>query len=223
MINFEKTFAKIYSKQLFKRFRLFDAFRFSVINITFNYENVFFEKSIETNETINFFEIKISEKESILTFDVNKHWNKKYHVKIIQFLKKHVALFKFKFEKFKNDIKMFIFFKNEFDIINLKQTLYFMSTRNKRIMNEMLNSFFEKKTNTENFFKNRFVDIVFRFRDIKERKIKNNHKFKTHQYKIIFRRIFFFETRHHIFFVKKFRNIFIHKFNEKKILAKNRI
>ena len=73
MINFEKTFAKIYSRQLFERFRSFDAFRSSVISIAFNYENVFFEKSIETNETINFFEIKISEKRSTLTSNVSKH------------------------------------------------------------------------------------------------------------------------------------------------------
>ena len=62
MINFEKTFAKIYSKQFFKQFRHFKTFKSSVINIIFNYENVFFEKSIETNEMINFFELKNSKK-----------------------------------------------------------------------------------------------------------------------------------------------------------------
>ena len=87
MINFEKAFAKIYSEQFFERFWHFETFKFFVINIIFNYENVFFEKSIEANEMINFFELKSSEEESTLTFDVNKHWDEKYHVKIIQFLK----------------------------------------------------------------------------------------------------------------------------------------
>ena len=145
MINFGKASAKIYSEQFFERVQKFKTFKFLFISITFNYEKIFFEKFVEIDETINFFEIKISEKESALTSDVSKHWNEKYHEKMTQLLKKHAALFRPKFEKFRNDIKMFIFFKNESDITDLKQTFYFMSTRNKRVMNEMLNPFFEKR------------------------------------------------------------------------------
>ena len=207
MINFEKTFVKIYSKQFFERFRSFDTFRFSVINITFNYENVFFEKSIETNETINFFEIKISEKKSILTSNVNKHWNEKYHVKIIQLLKKHVALFKFEFEKFKNDIKMFIFFKNKFDIMSLKQALYFMSTRNKRIMNEMLNSFFEKKRIQKIFLKIVSSTSFFVFVIWKNEKSKIVINLKRINTKLYFD-AYFFSKQNIIFFSLKDFEIF---------------
>ena len=58
---------------------------------------------------------------------------------------------------------------------------------------------------------------------MKKRKIENNHKFKTHKHEIIFWRIFFFETRHNSFFAKRFRNIFVHKFDKKNFLTKNQI
>ena len=144
MINFEKTPAKIYSGQLLGRLRPFDASKSPAISIAFNYENVFFEKSTETNETINSFEIKTSEEKSTLTSNVSKHWNEKYHVKIIQLLKKHAALFRFGLGKFRNDVKMPIPFKDEFDIMSLKQALYSMSARDKRAMDEMLNPLLEE-------------------------------------------------------------------------------
>ena len=43
--------------------------------------------------------------------------------------------------KFNNDIEMFIFFRNEIDIFDFKQNLYFFIVRNKKVMNEIFDLF----------------------------------------------------------------------------------
>ena len=73
MANFGKSLVKIYSNQFFERFRYFETFRSLFTNIAFNYESVFFEKSVKSDELINFFEIQVSKKDATLTPDVSKH------------------------------------------------------------------------------------------------------------------------------------------------------
>ena len=65
---------------------------------------------------------------------------KKYRKKINEILKKHKILFKSELKRFTNDIKMLIFFKNKKNIMKLKQISYSMSIKNKKTMNEILNS-----------------------------------------------------------------------------------
>ena len=47
--------------------------------------------------------------------------------------------------KFNNDIEMFIFFRNEIDIFDFKQNLYFFIVRNKKVMNEIFDLFVKQK------------------------------------------------------------------------------
>ena len=160
MINFEKTQTKIFKKQLLKRFRYFKKKKSSTIKLDFDYENVFFKKQISIAKSINFFIINFSKKKFILKSDVNKHWKKKFHEKIIQILKNHFSFFKTRLKKFKNNVKMPIFFKNEFNIKKLKQIFYFLSARDRCAMNEMLNPFV-KKDRIQKEFLNIVSSILF--------------------------------------------------------------
>ena len=47
--------------------------------------------------------------------------------------------------KFNDDIEMFIFFRNEIDILNFKQNSYFFIVRNKKTMNEIFDSLVKQK------------------------------------------------------------------------------
>ena len=158
--NFEKTQTKIFKKQLLKRFRYFEKKKFSIIKFNFDYERVFFEKQTSIEKSINFFIINFSKEKFILKSDVNKHWKKEFHEKIIQILKNHFSFFRTKLKKFKNSVKMSIFFKNEFNIKKLKQVFYFLSVCDRRAMNEMLNPLV-KKNRVQKMFLNIVSSISF--------------------------------------------------------------
>lgn len=56
-----------------------------------------------------------------------------------EILFKHKKLVKPNFEKFKNNIKILIFFKNKIDVKNFKQILYFLLIKNKKNTNNIFN------------------------------------------------------------------------------------
>ena len=103
-----------------------------------------FDKIVQISKTensINFFIIKPSETNEKKNPDVNDHWESEFKKQIFQILIKHADLFRPELKKFNDDIKMPISFKNENNVKNLKQISYFMSLRDKKAMNEILDSF----------------------------------------------------------------------------------
>ncbi len=53
----------------------------------------------------------------------------------------HKFFFKFDLDQFNDEIFMLVSFRDEKNIEELKQSSYFMSIKNKRAMNEIINSF----------------------------------------------------------------------------------
>ncbi len=53
----------------------------------------------------------------------------------------HKFLFKFDLDQFNDEIFMLVSFRDEKNIEKFKQSSYFMSIKNKRAMNEIMNSF----------------------------------------------------------------------------------
>jgi DNA/RNA endonuclease YhcR with UshA esterase domain len=94
----------------------------------------------DVNST-NFFAFETSENEKYFNFDISDRWESKYKKKIRSILMKHKLLFKFDLDQFNDEILMFVSFRNEKDIEKLKQSSYFMSFKDKKTMNEILNSF----------------------------------------------------------------------------------
>ena len=139
--NLNEESAKIRKKQLLKHLRyqkISDINDVAIVN--FNYINVFMNKQIEEKiESKKFFIIDSKSIKAVADSNINEHWKKKYRKKINETFKKHKILFKSELERFTNDIKIFIFFKNEKNILKLKQISYSMSIKNKKAMNEILN------------------------------------------------------------------------------------
>ena len=140
--NLNEKSTKIRKKQLLKHLRyqkISDINDVAIVN--FNYINVFMSKQIkEKIESKNSFIIDSKSIKAVADSNINEHWKKKYRKKINEIFKKYKVLFKSKLKRFTNDIKMFIFFKNEKNILKLKQISYSMSIKNKKAMNEILNS-----------------------------------------------------------------------------------
>jgi hypothetical protein len=91
--------------------------------------------------SINFFVFKTSKNEKNLNFDISDHWKSKYKKKIRSILMKHKCFFKFNLNQFNDEIFMLISFRDEKDIEELKQFLYFILIKNKKTMNEISNFF----------------------------------------------------------------------------------
>ena len=60
-------------------------------------------------------------------------------------LNRHNKFFNNDLNKFNDDIEIFIFFRDEIDIFDFKQNLYFFIVQNKKIMNEIFDSFVKQK------------------------------------------------------------------------------
>ena len=166
MTNLKKTSIKIYKSQFFERFNLYrnqnltssvstnfhhaDVFFEKKINkmkFEFNSNDVLFEKTVpenDSNESVNSFFIESINSNDVLKSDVSDHWKENFKKKIQKILINHFKLFRPNLKKFNNDIKMFISFKNETNVEKLKQISYSMSTKNRKAMNEILNSLTKK-------------------------------------------------------------------------------
>ena len=67
-------------------------------------------------------------------------------------LNRHNKFFNNDLNKFNDNIEMFIFFRNEIDIFDFKQNLYFFIVRNKKTMNKIFDSFVKQKRIQKNLF-----------------------------------------------------------------------
>ena len=92
-----------------------------------------------------FFIIQFSNEIANNKIDISNYWNQKYRFKIQKILNRHNKLFNDDLNKFNDDIEMFIFFRNEIDIFDFKQNLYFFIVRNKKVMNEIFDLFVKQK------------------------------------------------------------------------------
>ena len=168
MANLNERSVNIRKNQLLKRMKYIDNVKQNLLNIVnFNFENVFNEKYAEKNEfenVKNSFAIELdSIFESAVDPDINDHWKKEFKTKMNKILKKYSTFFKSNFEKFVNEIKMSIPFQNENDIKKLKQTPYTMSMKDRKAMNEILNSFEKDDRIQKMFLKTIFSTTSFVF------------------------------------------------------------
>ena len=136
--NFELRLIKILKDQIFEH--LFTLSRNArSIEINFVFADVFVEKiNVESNM---FFIIQFSNEIANNKIDISNYWNSKYRFKMQKILNRYNKFFNDDLNKFNNDIEMFIFFRNEIDIFDFKQNLYFFIVRNKKVMNEIFDLF----------------------------------------------------------------------------------
>ena len=166
MTNLKKASIKIYKNQFLERLNLYRNQNLILsVSADFHHANVFFEKKInemksefnsndvlfektvpenDSSESVNSFFIESVDSNDVLKFDVNDHWKENFKKKIQKILINHFKLFRSDLEKFNDDIKMFISFKNETNVEKLKQISYSMSTKNRKTMNEILNLLIKK-------------------------------------------------------------------------------
>jgi hypothetical protein len=110
-------------------------------SILLKFNNLFNRKiDFDVNST-HLFALETSENEKNLNFDISDHWESKYKKKIRSILMKHEFLFRFNLDQFNDEILMLVSFRDEKNIEKLKQFLYFMSFKNKKTINEILNFF----------------------------------------------------------------------------------
>jgi hypothetical protein len=101
-----------------------------------------FNRKIDSDvNSTNSFAFESSENEENLNLDISDHWESKYKKKIRSILMNHKSLFKSDLDQFNDEILMLVSFRDEKNIEKLKQFSYFMSIKNKRAMNEIMNSF----------------------------------------------------------------------------------
>ena len=140
MTNLKKASVKIYKNQFWNdlvcikvriRFRQFQrifimrtCFLKKKINeIKLNLKNVLFEKTVsevDFNESVNSFSIGSVDSNDVLKFNVSNHWKKNFKRKFQKILFDHFKLFRSHLEKFNDDIKMSILFKDETNVEELK-------------------------------------------------------------------------------------------------------
>ena len=159
-------------------------FRFAE-NVNFNYENFFFDKHVKSEEIDNFFVITISKLDTTLKLNINDHWKINFRIKITKIFQIYKKNFRSNFDRFNNDIKMFIFFKNEKNIDDSKQTFFSMFAKNKKAINEIFNFFVKNERVQKMFLKIIFLTFSFVFVIWKNNKLKimiNLRKINTRLY-----------------------------------------
>ena len=111
----------------------------------------------------NFFVITVSESDITLKSNINDHWKIDFRIKITKIFQIYKKLFQSNFDHFNDDIKMLIFFKNEKNIDDLKQTFFSMFAKNKKIINEIFDFFVKNKRVQKMFLKIIFLAFSFVF------------------------------------------------------------
>ena len=77
--------------------------------------------------------------------DIFDHWNENYKQRIQKIINKHVNLFRNELNKFNDNVEMFISFNDEKNVIELKQAFFSLTTRDRRAIDEILNSLLHQK------------------------------------------------------------------------------
>ena len=119
MTNLEIFSIKIRKNELINHITTHKNFKFAE-NVNFDYENVFFDKHVKSEKIDNFFVIIISKSDITLKSNINDHWKINFRIKITKIFQIYKKFFRSNFDRFNDDIKMFIFFKNEKNIDDLK-------------------------------------------------------------------------------------------------------
>ncbi len=112
----------------------------SDFSITLKIKNLFNRNVDSDVNSTNSFAFETSENEKNLNSDINDHWESKYKKNIRSILMNHKLLFRFNLDQFNDEILMLVSFRDEKNIEKFKQFSYFMSIKNKRAMNEIMNS-----------------------------------------------------------------------------------
>jgi hypothetical protein len=113
----------------------------SDLSIILKIKNLFNRNVDSDMNSTNSFAFKTSENEKNLNFDISDHWESKYKKNIRSILMSHKFLFRSDLDQFNDEIFMLVSFRDEKNIEEFKQFSYFMSIKNKRTMNEIMNFF----------------------------------------------------------------------------------
>jgi hypothetical protein len=113
----------------------------SNLSIFLKVKNLFNRKIDSNVNSTNSFAFETSENEKNLNSDISDHWKSKYKKNIRSILMSHKLYFRFDLDQFNDEILMLVSFRDEKNIEELKQFSYFMSIKNKKTMNEIMNSF----------------------------------------------------------------------------------
>jgi hypothetical protein len=101
-----------------------------------------FNRNVDSDvNSTNSFAFETSKNEKNLNLDISDHWESKYKKNIRSILMNHKFLFRSDLDQFNDEILMFVSFRDEKNIEKFKQFSYFMSIKNKKTMNEIMNSF----------------------------------------------------------------------------------
>ena len=79
-------------------------------------------------------------KENISKTNIFNHWEDIYRAQVQEILNRHKKLFRNELEKFNDDIEMSISFIDEINVIDFKQTFYSLTAKNRKVVNEILDS-----------------------------------------------------------------------------------
>jgi len=71
--------------------------------------------------------------------NVSDHWGKEYQQQVLEVLRRHSGLFRPGLGMFNNGITMPILFRNEEEVLGLKQSAYNLSARDKAAVDDILN------------------------------------------------------------------------------------
>jgi hypothetical protein len=111
----------------------------SDLSIFSKIKNSFNRKVDSDVNSTNSFAFESSKNEENLNSNIDDHWKSKYKKEIRSILMNHKFLFRFDLDQFNDEIFMLVSFRDEKNIEEFKQFLYFMSIKNKRTMNEIMN------------------------------------------------------------------------------------
>ena len=121
--------------------------------------------------------------------NISDHLEPEFQRKIIDILKNHQTLFRRRLERFNDDITMSISFKNEKNINDLKQSSFFMSVKNKKAMNDILD-FLIKDGRVQKIFLKMISSAVFSafviWKNDKSRIMMNLKKINTKLYSDVY-------------------------------------
>ena len=188
MMNLEIFSIKIRKNELINHVTTHKNFKL-IENVNFDYENVFLSKHVKSEKIDNFFVIIVSKSDIILNSDISDHWKINFRIKIAEILQVHKNLFRSNLNRFNDEIKIFISFKNEKKIDDLKQTSFSMSVKNKKTMNEIFDFFVKDKRVQKMFLKTIFSAFFFVFVIWKNNKSKiviNLRKINTRLYSDVY-------------------------------------
>ena len=134
--NFDKTKIKIKKKKIIEYiFNLSFNAKSTIVNFCF--VDVFTDKY--NTKLDMFFLIQFLDEFAIKNADISDHWRNDYKTRVQEILNRHKTLFRDELNKFNDDIEMLIFFQDESNVSKFKQNFYFLTTRNRKTMNEILN------------------------------------------------------------------------------------